>query len=320
MFGGRSQLYSRLAALAEAGIPIGDAFSRIALSAGGNTRRALNLASQAIQKGASLREAIDATNFFDPFEIELISAGENSGRLPDTFRALAAIYEKKKKNLIAFLFAIAYPVFLMHAAILLPNVATIISKGLGKYLLVVGGELSIIYALFFGPAILYFIGRLTPLAPTMDRVLLSVPFLGSMIKKTEFARSATVLAYLYESGIPIIGAVEQTSRICNNAAIKEVWARAAERMGKDGTLNEAILSEPLVPDILSDFITTGEKSGNLDELLLQAASVLEDEAKNARRILMALITGFAFCLAAGLAAYKIISFYAKLYGNIGKIK
>lgn len=320
MFGGRSQLYSRLAALAEAGIPIGDAFSRLGQSASGNTRRSLNLSSEAIQKGASLREAIELPRFFDTFEIELISAGEKSGRLPDTFRALSAIYEKKKKNLVAFLFAIAYPTFLIHAAILLPNVGTIISKGLGAYLFQVASQLGIIYFLCLSPLFLYVTGRFSPMAPTIDRLTLSVPFLGSMIKKTEFARCATVLAYLYESGIPIIGAVEQTSRICRNAAIKEVWARAAKQIGSSGTLNEALITENLMPPVLTDFIATGESSGNLDETLLQAATILEDEAKNARRILMALITGLAFCLAAGLAAYKIISFYANLYGKIGQIK
>lgn len=320
MFGGRSQLYSRLAALAEAGIPIGDAFSRIAQTSSGKTRHALNLASDSIQKGASLREAIEFQKFFDPFEVELITAGEQAGRLPDTFRALASVFEKKKKNLIAFLFAIAYPTFLMHAAILLPNVGTIISKGLGAYLLECGSQLSLIYFFCLSPFFIYFCGRFSPMAPTLDRVILSVPFLGSLLKKTEFARCATTLAYLYESGIPIIAAVEQTARICRNQAIKEVWSRAAERMSKTGTLNEALLSETLMPTVLSDFIATGENTGNLDETLLQAATILEDEAKNARRILMALVTGIAFCLAAGLAAYKIISFYANLYGKIGQIK
>ena len=321
MFGGRSHLYSRLAALADAGIPIGDGFSRLSQSSSGRARTALRLAHEGIQKGGSLREALELTSFFEPYEVELIAAGENSGKLPESFRALSAIFEKKKKNLIAFAFAIAYPVFLIHAAILLPNLATIITKGLGRYLIEVGSQLLIGYVICLGPVILFFLARFNSgLASTLDRIILALPLIGSMIGKSEVARSATILAYLYGSGIPVIGAVEQTARVCRNAALKEVWLRAADRMAKSGTLTEAIISETLIPPILVDFITTGEASGTLDELLLQAAEVLEEEAKNSRRIVMALVTGLAFCLAAGLAAYKIISFYVGLYSKIGQIK
>jgi type IV pilus assembly protein PilC len=319
VFGGRAQLYTRLAALAEAGIPIGDGFDRMSQTLSRASRAALRTASQVISKGGTLREALTQSGYFKPFEIEIIAAGESSGRLPESFHALAEICEKKKKTVIAYVFAMAYPFFLMHAAIMLPNVAIIIQKGAGTYFLTVGSWLLVFYSLCLMPVIFYLILRSNAgTGAIVDRIALAIPLIGSVVKKTEMARCITVLAYLYESGTPIIKAVEQSAKISKNYALKSVWERVAQKMVDKETLATAIAAEPLVPPMVIDFISTGESSGQLDKLLHQSAATLEEEAKNTRRMVMGLASTLAFLVAAGLAAFQIISFYANLYSSLPK--
>jgi type II secretory pathway component PulF len=316
-YGRRAQLYTRLSTLADAGISIGNAFDRMAETSSGKTKTALEIVSQSITKGCSLREALTNSDYFQLFELEIIASGEQSARLPESFRALAEIFEKKKQGLIAYFFSLAYPVFLIHAAILLPNLAIIFSKGLGAYLMTAGSMLLAIYVAVAIPTGLYFILRSNPATGAkIDRILLGIPIIGTLINKTETARCITVLAYLYESGTPILKAMEQTPKITNNYALKALWVRVSQRMNKGETLTTAVASEKLLPSMVNDFIATGERTGQLDELLHRAASSLEEEAKNSRRILLALLTSGAFAVAALMVGYTVISFYATLYSGL----
>lgn len=321
-YGRRASLCSRLAALTETDIPIRQAFELLAKGKSGATARAFEGAVGVIEAGGSLRQALVLTEAFAPHEIELIEAGQNSARLPETFRKLANLNEAAAKRMITFIFSALYPAAILHAAILLPQLSLIFQKGggLGLYLSTVGANLLIAYSIFGLPVLSFFILRRLPTtAPAVDRLAIRLPVLGSYIRNNELGRSTAILGGLYASGIPISRALDQTVQACQNVVIKEQFARIRDGVDQGLSLAQAFIAVEEMPADLVDAVSTGERSGQLDAMLERSANNLENKAANRLKLLMVLITGALFMVAAAFAIYTIVGFWVGYFDKINEV-
>ena len=187
MLTSKANLYTRLAAQTRAGLKIGDAFENLAGSASGSQREGLKSAAALIQQGGDLREALEASGLMTGYEVEMVCAGESAGQVPESFDALAADEDRKASEIKGMMFAVAYPLLLIHLAAILPNAAVFVSKGPIGFLKVCGSELAVIWLVLFGPFVAWFLLRRLPaMRPVLDRIALSLPLIGSIIRRHFF--------------------------------------------------------------------------------------------------------------------------------------
>ena len=116
----KARFYRELGQMTDAGITLQVSLKSIARHArDSRTRSAIASISQAIDSGDSFGSALLRTkNWVPVFDIALLGAGEQSGRLPACFQKLALYYEDQARLLRQLMASLAYPVLLVHAAVL----------------------------------------------------------------------------------------------------------------------------------------------------------------------------------------------------------
>mgnify|MGYP000869654841 CR=1 FL=1 len=132
----------------------------------------------------------------------------------------------------------------------------------------------------------------------LDRFKLRIPVLGGAIRKIAVARFARTLGTLSKSGIQILEALDVLRGTLGNEAL----ARRIDEVSAQITRGESI-AEPLrqtgdFPPLLIQVIAMGERTGRLDELLLQTASAYEKDTAAAIGRVMTLLPGVLIVLLA----------------------
>ena len=151
--------------------------------------------------------------------------------------------------------------------IVLIKVSTLVRKGWWLILLVVAG---------------LFIARKKitvkeELLRKRDRLLLKFPVVGPLWQRLILSRFAKVLGLLLASGVPIIKAMEITGEAVVNREYRSFITDAKEILIKGGSLSSALKGSPLFPPLLTHMTAVGEKSGELDRMLVKAGDAFEKE-------------------------------------------
>jgi general secretion pathway protein F len=313
----RASLWRRLSAMERAGIPVQTSIGRL-IEQGGAGARALGPVAECLKDGVGIGEAFKGAPAISQLEQRLIDAGSRGGRLVEVMDELGAHFEDRAAVKRALVAGLAYPVFLVHAAIVLPSIPLLVSDGVGAFFMAVLTPLAIAYAVI-AMLVLGWRALRSANPRAADGLVLSIPLVGAVAGKRALSSSLDVLRLLYASGVPILEAVEAAASACPNAAVGERFVRIRARMGSGESLAQAFSGERDMPTQVLDLVTTGETSGRLDDLLGRAARALDDEAKLARRALIAGLGVMAFLVGAGIVAYKVISFWAGYFGKINDL-
>jgi len=311
----RAQLFDELATMLDAGLPVSKAVEHAAERRGGPYRALADV----VADGRPLSEAMAAQGaMFTAFERRLVTAGERSGDLPRVLARLGAHHAGRGKLRAGLLGGIAYPVILLHLAVLLPNFKVLFFDGLFAYAGVVVPPIAIGWGLV---ALVVFglrglgVGQATRVA--FHRAILAVPVLGSLNQKLALADLADALGLLYGAGVPVREAMAGAADACSNAAIGDAVARAGRGIDEGLDLAGSLrLAQPLVPRLFIDLVETGEKTGKVDEMLAKAESVYREQAERASGLIVKLVPVAVFLLVAAYIGYIVISSYVQLYSGL----
>lgn len=129
----RGQVLRQLATTEKAGIPFATAARRVASGRSAGARLAKPLV-EVLDGGGDVGMAFEHAPGFSPLEKRTVAAAAKAGLLPEAFARLADLCEERvalRRKLIA---SLAYPFFLLHAAVFLPSVPTLMKSGVGAYL------------------------------------------------------------------------------------------------------------------------------------------------------------------------------------------
>ena len=106
---------------------------------------------------------------------------------------------------------------------------------------------------------------------------LRIPILRNIIRNLNTATMARTLSIMVGSGVPLLKAMQASSRVLQNEAMKAAMITAKTEVGEGVSLSQALKSSGLFPPLLVQMVASGESSGQLDKMLDKSAEVQENE-------------------------------------------
>lgn len=292
----------QLSALLRAGIPILQAIGLLKSRSASSTLRVL-LADieEKIKSGMPLSEAFEAHGIFPKIYTASLLAGEQSGAL-DEVLARYVDYLKRSVGVSRKLRgALAYPMFLLLAAIFMVAFLTLyivprmsdLFNGLNTKgglptvtVLVLGFSNFIVGNIWWLlPLIIILVLALVIWLKTpggkllLDKLLLRLPIVGSLIKQMTTAQLARSLSTLLSGGITVPDAWNIASESITNLELRRRSLGVLPLIREGRAFTEALDKANWLPELALDMIGIGEKSGSLREMLDEVANFYDAEAE-----------------------------------------
>ncbi len=334
-----------LAIMIESGIPISEAIDIIKQQ---STRPAfkklLGTILEDIDNGQSLEKALSKhTDVFDPFYINLIKIGEESGNLEKNLQYLAVQlkknYEFKKKVQGALMYpaVILGVTFIAGGAIslfVLPKLLELFTSLDVKLplstqiLLFVANTMKHYGILIFGGIILLFIGvRFLIVIPKVklhwDRLLLSLPIIGTFLQSVELSFLCRNLGIMLKSGLTITTALDTQYNATSNLVFKHYFKLISEEVEKGKSMSEKMSEKQFryIPPLMAKMVGVGEKTGKLDESFLYLGDFYSEEVDNSSKNFSTMLEPIILLgvgIAVAFMAFAIISPIYEFTGSVQK--
>ncbi|MEA2715296.1 MAG: type pilus assembly protein PilC [Candidatus Parcubacteria bacterium] len=295
----------------------------------------LQIIADDIQSGSAMSASLAKhPKVFSSFYVNMVRAGEESGKLDETFLYLAdyldRTYELSSKvrgALIypAFVVVTFFTVMILMFTLVIPKISGIIVEsgavipwyttiilGLSNFLVRYGFILlaAFVIVAFF---VIRFI-RTPPGRMAYDHFKLGIPYISSLFRKLYLSRMADNINTMLISGIPIVRALELTSDVINNKVYEEIMRGAIEAVKGGKTLSEALSNNPHeIPGIMVQMTKVGEETGEVGNILKTLAKFYTREVTTAVDSLVSLIEPAMIVLLGGGVAVLLASVLIPIY-------
>jgi len=299
---GLALMTRQLATLVRSGMPLEEALGALGEQVKGRRLQSVvaGVRSQ-ITEGASLTEALGQfPGTFPELYRVMVEAGEASGRLEEVLDRLADYTEQRQAMRQKLGVAMIYPILVTLVALavvialltyVVPEVVRVfestgqdlplLTRGLiatSDFLrangLALGAGVAALGVLF-GYAL-----RRPRIRYRWDRMLLNLPFIGTLARTVNAARVARTLAILTESGVPLLEALRIGGRVVKNRPLRQAVEEAAVAVREGGRLHTALNQSGYFPPLMVHMLSAGEESGELEKMLERAATNQERELES----------------------------------------
>jgi type II secretory pathway component PulF len=323
-----AMLIRELATGLAAGLPLVPALKTIARQTRKERPKAmLSHLIEQVEHGKSLADA--ATSWGKPFGdliINMMRAGEASGRLPEVLTQAANLLDRDLKLRRSVLGATLYPMILgvlismavvVVVTVIVPNVLKNLPAGtkLPMPTRVVQGVAHVVrnyWFLILGGIIGAVVGWVRLYADPVFRVkfdefLLRVPVLGRLLRDVAVARFTRTLGTLTSAGIGILAALRITKGTLGNKAMEGVVDRVCDQIAAGKTIAEPMEQSGYFPPMLVQIVNMGERSGKLDEMLGQAAGAFEDRTETSLKLFTTALPPLLVVVLACVVGFVVLS-------------
>ncbi len=297
-------IFSRqIATLFEAGVSALKAFRLLAAE---NDNKALQEeltgVADDIEAGFPLSGALEKRpKLFSPFYVNMVKAGEESGKLNETFLYLAdyldrdyELHQKIKKALTYPSFVIGTFVVIMIAmfVFVIPKMAAMFADNdaelpqVTKIVLAIS-DIFVKYGIFTLPVIIvggWFFYRWSKTESgrdQVDEVKSKIPVFKNLYQRIFLTRLADNMNTMLSSGVPIVKSIDITAAVVDNAVYAKLLKRVSQKVQTGTAFSKALYEEPLVPNILVQMVKIGEETGELGYILKNLATFYKRELDNA---------------------------------------
>jgi type IV pilus assembly protein PilC len=259
-----------------------------------------------LQFSSSLEKHPDV---FSPLTINMLRAGEVSGKLQQAIDVVAQNIEKNYQLTSKIKGALYYPAFVITAAIIigflvvtfiLPRI-TIMIKDLKvpipwyTEVLIWLGDFMSVYWWAVLLAMIATVGGIMYYAQTdigkkeWQQLLLKIPVTGALARSIYITRFSENLGALLDSGIPVVKALSITSQVVGNVVYEKIILKAGEEVKTGGTMSTVLLRSREFPPIVAQMVRIGEETGSLAKVLQSVSKFYNQEVETTTRSLTSLI-------------------------------
>ena len=277
---------------------------------------------------------------FDNVYINLIKAGEASGKLDVFLMKLVDSLEKREKVKKKIKSALTYPVVMFVVAItvmvfMLVKVVPIFAEmyeGMGvalptptavimnasNFMRGTGGLVLLIVSVTGFIIFRYLTTKVPAIRYKWHGRVLKMPVFGDMILKSLIARISLIMGNLSSAGVNLLESIEIAKQVSNNDVVTQALENVKKGVFSGDTLTKLFLKEPTFPPTFSQLISVGEQTGNLDEMFTSVANYFEEEFDTAVDNMSSLIEPIMIVFMGTMIGGLMIAMYSPIF-NVGAI-
>jgi type IV pilus assembly protein PilC len=297
-------IFSRqVATLFEAGVSALKAFRLLAEENENETlQEQLIGVADDIEGGISLSEALaKRPELFSTFYVNMVKAGEESGKLNEVFLFLADYLDRDYEMTQKIKKALTYPSFVIGTffvimigmlTFVVPKMAALFTEEGAALPLVTRIVLAISnifvqYApisfplMVLGGWIFYKWSKTEEGAYSLDELSTKIPVLKTLQQRIFLQRLADNMNTMLTNGVPIVRSIDITAAIIENRVYKELLKRVSTKVQMGKSFSKALYEEPMVPNILIQMVHIGEETGELGYILKNLATFYRRELDTA---------------------------------------
>jgi general secretion pathway protein F len=298
-------------------------------------KRLLNTLRLDILSGFSFSRALEKhSRIFNDVYVSIIQAGESSGELESVLKRLAEMLNAQgelQKKIIA---ALVYPIMVivivclvlavmfifviptfndMYAkmGVKLPLITQImvwISDFIRHFWYI---TIAILVGAFFG--IKKFVktefGRYL-----VDSTTLKLPVVSPLVIAISLSHFVSTLHVSFSAGLPITDCIIMACKTITHTIIRAAFDEVNLKVQAGQRLAQALIETDLIPPMVIIMISTGEKSGSLEEMLIHSLKFLEVEVNQRVEVLMAMMEPVLLIVLGGVTGAMALSIYLPLFG------
>lgn len=293
-----------------------------------------------VNKGRSLSECLSDEKDFPKLMINLIKAGEISGRLDTVMLELSEYYKKLYKQKQKISQATIYPKILVGFSILVVTfllafvvpefVNNLISGGgeipvVTKALVVIGDLIknNIIYIACFVVGIVlakkFVLDKNENFRIFMGKLVITAKGFGPLNKQIITGRFASTFSILMASGVSVIETIDILGQVLENDYVQKKLAEGREGIQKGQPIGTTIQELNVFPLMLTQMITVGEETGVLDEIMIKTAEFYENEVEIAIEKLISMIEPILIISLAFVVLFIVLAIMLPLMSMIDTV-
>ena len=277
---------------------------------------------------------------FDNIYINLIKAGEASGKLDVFLLKLVESLEKREKVKKKIKGALMYPAVMFTVAItvmvfMLVKVVPIFAEmyeGMGvalptptqvimnasNFMRGTGGMVLLSTTVIGFIVFRYLTTKVPAIRYKWHGRMLKMPVFGDMILKSLIARVSLIMGNLSAAGVNLLESIEIAKQVSNNDVVTQALENVKKGVFSGDTLTKLFLKEPTFPPTFSQLISVGEQTGNLDEMFTSVSSYYEEEFDTAVDNMSSLIEPIMIVFMGTMIGGLMIAMYSPIF-NVGAL-
>ncbi|MCU7807205.1 MAG: type II secretion system F family protein [Candidatus Thiodiazotropha sp. (ex Semelilucina semeliformis)] len=330
-------VFSRqLATMMSAGVPMVQAFEIVGRGHENPSMQELILSIKSdVEGGTALADALRKHPlYFDDLFVNLVRAGEHAGVLEDLLDKIATYKEKTESIKGKIKKALFYPVAVILVAIVVTAIIMIfvipqfenLFRGFGADLPAftrVVVQISHFVQAYWWAILLGAVGcgylfsytwkRSRKFRQAIDKTLLKIPVIGSILHKAAISRFARTLATMSAAGVPLVEALDSVSGATGNVVYSDAVLRMREDVATGQSLQLSMKQRNLFPNMVIQMVAIGEESGALDDMLNKVASFYEEQVDNAVDSMSSLLEPLIMVILGTLIGGLVIAMYLPIF-------
>ena len=303
-------------------------------------KRILEKVRTDVEGGSTLANALEKhPKAFDNLYTNMIAAGEAGGILDTVLQRLSVFIEKIVKLKSALKSALIYPTVILTVGVgvvaiilwkVIPTFRTMFESfetelpfltrvviGMSAFMQTFGLPLIVLVGIgIFGMKKWYATdnGR-----HAIDAAILKVPLIGDVVRKISIARFTRTLATLMTSGVPILEAMDITAKTAGNAILEDVILVVKKRIEEGGDMAAPMRQSGFFPPMVTQMVSVGESTGELDSMLTKVADYYEEEADTVVANLLTLLEPIMMVVLGVLVGGIVIACYMPMFKLISTL-
>ena len=334
----------QFATMLRAGLPVLNTLEMLeGQTSGLPMKKVIQTIKKDLESGNALSKCFEKhTKIFDTVVVNLIKAGEASGKLDTFLQKIVVNLEKREKIKSQIKSALFYPGVLFSVAILvtifmLMNVVptfvnmyegmgmadelptpTAVIMAMSEFVRSSGGFFLLVFIVSFVFGLKFLIRKNYEVRKNWHRVVMKLPIFGNLIQKSILAKVSLVLGNLNQAGVDLIESIDIAKSVTDNVIVVEALENIKKGVFSGESLTELFNKEKIFPTTFSQLISVGEQTGSLDEMFGSIAIYYEEEFDVAVANLASLIEPIMIVFMGITIGGLMLAMYAPIF-NVGAI-
>lgn len=295
-----------------------------------------------IEQGIPLSESLGKfPDAFDRLYVAMVKAGEAGGVLDQVLNRLANFLEARSKLNHKVATAMTYPITVVAISLvvvwfmltfILPKFSAIFAATGGELpaftqaLINISNFLRSPWVILLVVMVWFTVRSVQEWYSTVngryaiDSFLLRVPIFGEIIKKVSVARFTRTFGTLIQSGVPIITALEVVKESANNSVLERVIDKVQKETEEGGEISTQLGMSEIFPPMVTQMVSIGEESGELETMLEKIADFYDTEVDNSVESLTALMEPIFIVVLGGIVGAIVVAMYLPIFDVIKQIQ